>query len=321
MKRLLGLAAASLALAPLVSNAAQPNTTASDQHWYAVEIIVFRPATNMAGNSETWPATPKLPDVTKAVVPAVPGPASTAAPAGTGVAQPSATTPLQTATTPPAGDEVLPLPATQYQLDDVWNRLQSSGRYVTLLHTGWIEQGQPRAKAPAVSITPLVTPQPASVLPTPVSTFGYAGSTPLPAPQSPGSAQTPLPSPSSHVTAQATSLPPQAPADAPVFGTVTLSLNRYLHLGLDLAYRPADAIGLRVYQQSGDLEAPQNASAVPATAGFGTFPLAPSAPTAIVLDQSRRIQTGNLNYFDNPLFGAIVQVTPVPAPADANASP
>lgn len=308
MKRLLALAAVILALAPLGSNAAQPATNQADQHWYAVEIVVFRPATNMAGSNETWPATPKLPDVAKAVVPAVPQPASTTTPAGGPGAQPLKTTPLQPAAgTPAAGDEVLPLPATQYQLNGVWNRLQKSGRYITLLHTGWIEQGQPRTQAPAVSITPLVTPQPASAMPSPVSTFGDATLALLPAPQSSG-------------TAQASPLPPQAPADAPVFGTVTLSLNRYLHLGLDLAYRPTDAIGLSVYQQSGDLAAPQNASSAPPEE-FGTFPLMPSAPTVILLDQSRRIQTNDLNYFDNPLFGAIVQVTPVPAPGATRQPP
>lgn len=282
-----------LALAGLTSFAATA-AQAEDQHWYAVEVIAFKPTASMAGGDEMWPDDPKLPDVGDAVVPTV-ADTDTALPAPLTLDAP------QTVTVP----AVTPLPTADYKLDGVWKRLQSSGRYQTLLHTGWIQQGKPRAQAQPISITPLMTAtapgKPAD------NVFSDFSDTAAPAPL--------LPAP------QTTAPPiPAPPSGAPVFGTVTLSLDRYLHLAVDLAYRPTGAQTLRTYRSRDDLALPAGATmAQPAATGFGDFAAYPAAPAAIVMDQSRRIQPGNINYFDHPLFGAIIEVTPVPAPAAAAA--
>lgn len=73
-----------------------------------------------------------------------------------------------------------------------------------------------------------------------------------------------------------------------------LSRSRFLHLALDLRYSPQGA-----------------APAGPLFSIFGRE--AESAPL-YRLAQSRRVRSGELNYFDHPRFGAIVMLTPYPAP-------
>ncbi|HET6724621.1 MAG TPA: CsiV family protein [Gammaproteobacteria bacterium] len=303
MKRAIALAVL-LSLAPLASAAEQQDKNKPDQHWYAVEVIVFSPATNMAGGNELWPPDPTLPDLKKAVVPALPDATSTTAPKTT-FALPSAPATTETATV--AGDTILPLPTTRYQLDGVWNQLQNSGRYAALLHTGWIERGVPRRQAKPVSITPLM---PASIAqPQAVTTFSDTTMTPQPATsqaaENPGTAED---------TEKTT-----PPAAAPAFGTVKLAYDRYLYLALNIAWRPPHPAAIQTWR------APQTELATPATAiapietgfsGMGPFPtLQPSGPRAIVMNESRRVEANKLNYFDNPLFGVIVQVRPVSPPA------
>lgn len=77
-------------------------------------------------------------------------------------------------------------------------------------------------------------------------------------------------------------------------GTVRLSRSRFLHLALDLRYSPQGAT-----------------AAAPLFSIFGRQ--AEPAPL-YRLAQSRRVRSGELNYFDHPRFGAIVLLTPYPAP-------
>lgn len=77
-------------------------------------------------------------------------------------------------------------------------------------------------------------------------------------------------------------------------GTVRLSRSRFLHLALDLRYSPQGA-----------------AAASPL---FSIFGLEAEPAPLYRLAQSRRVRSGELNYFDHPRFGAIVILTPYPAP-------
>ncbi|HET7569463.1 MAG TPA: CsiV family protein [Gammaproteobacteria bacterium] len=294
-----------------------------EQHWFAVEVIVFRPTTNMAGGNEMWPADPKLPSLKKAVVPAVPEPASTQPATGMATfALPSTTATPTVAAVKPEGDLVLPLPTTQYQLQGVWNRLAQSGRYQPLIHTGWIEQGVPPRQAPKVSITPLVMPESMSL---PVSA-NLPVSTTLPTATTVFSDNTLAPAPASSQQPVATNVtaPDEktAPPTAPAFGTIKLSYNRFLHLALNIAYRPVNPAALRTWRSKDDeFATPSPATTTPAPfTGFGPyFSPQPPKPQAIVMHESRRISPKTINYFDNPLFGVIVQVTPVEPPAAATA--
>lgn len=107
------------------------------------------------------------------------------------------------------------------------------------------------------------------------------------------------PAPSSHALPAGVTPPPQA---TPVFGTAKLSTTGpYLHFDLDLVL------------QGNPVRAP-----AAATTGIGTaMPQAVTAAAAVPvyqfyrLQQDRRVDGGKLAYFDHPLFGAILLVTPV----------
>lgn len=66
-------------------------------------------------------------------------------------------------------------------------------------------------------------------------------------------------------------------------GTVVLERGQYLHLGMTLAYSPANA-----------------------PAGLGAAP-----GTTFTLNQGRRVRFNERSYFDHPAFGVIALVTPV----------
>jgi len=76
------------------------------------------------------------------------------------------------------------------------------------------------------------------------------------------------------------------------FGTIRLSLSRFLHVKLDLSYV--------------DGQAPQGAVA-PTQDRLTELPVA----TRYHLSAERRISSGELHYFDHPAFGVLIKITPV----------
>jgi hypothetical protein len=184
-----------------------------------------------------------------------------------------------TALNPPDSTGV-PIPYQQLapvgeQLDDDWTRLKRSHGYEPLLHLTWTQPVLDRTNAPAVRVG------------TPVSLL-------------PPSATAPIASPA---VAGASNSPPQAP----IYGTAKLSTTGpYLHFDLDLVLKGALA------------KTPMAASAQ----GINTAQLVPPAATTAPapafqfyrLREDERIDAGKLTYFDHPLFGVIVLVTPVKKP-------
>ncbi len=92
-------------------------------------------------------------------------------------------------------------------------------------------------------------------------------------------------------------------------GSVLLTRRRYLHATLDLLYRPgADST-------AGPADATTTGSA------NGTFT---TAPAVYRMQQHRRINPAALNYFDHPLFGVLLEATPIDmqsSPAAPDAAP
>ncbi|HEV2321748.1 MAG TPA: CsiV family protein [Gammaproteobacteria bacterium] len=163
------------------------------------------------------------------------------------------------------------------QLDDEWARLKRSHDYQPLLHVTWVQPALDRASAPAVRI---------GVPPSAVPGAGTRVAAPA------------------AVTAGAPTQP------TPTYGDAKLSTTGpYLHFDLDLV-----------------LQGPVARSLWPSTAINATLMLPPSATTASAalpaapafqlyrLRQDRRVDVGKISYFDQPLFGAIVLVTPVRKP-------
>jgi len=172
------------------------------------------------------------------------------------------------------------------QLDEDWNRLKHSHDYQPLVQVSWTQPALDRATAPAVRIgMPANAVPAASTAPTAVALH-----TPTPAP-----------------AATTNALPPQQPTLA--YGDAKLSTTGpYLHFDLDLV--------LQGPVSKNDWPAVTDTPPTPATP-IGTAPVAVSAAPVFQLyrlRQDRRIDAGKLTYFDNPLFGAIVLVTPVRKP-------
>lgn len=162
------------------------------------------------------------------------------------------------------------------QIDDEWARLKRSHDYQPLLHVTWVQPALDRATAPAVRIG---VPPPA------------------------------LPGASTHVAAPAavTAGAPAQPTAA--YGDAKLSTTGpYLHFDLDLVLQGPVA-------KNPWPAAPINTSLMvpPSVTAPATLPAAP--PFQLYrLRQDRRVDVGKISYFDQPLFGAIVLVTPVRKP-------
>lgn len=165
------------------------------------------------------------------------------------------------------------------QLGEQWNRLRRSKNYEPLLHVTWTQPIAEVASAPSVRI---------GVAPTvaPVATTAPAA-TPAAAAVSGAAA------------AAAAALQPTL-----AYGTAKLSTTGpYLHFDLDLV-----------------LQGPMVKTATPVSATINAALMAPAAGTAVAvapavqlyrLKHGMRVNGGKVAYFDQPLFGAIVLVTPV----------
>ena len=179
------------------------------------------------------------------------------------------------------------------QLDEEWNRLKRSHIYQPLLHVTWTQPATDRTGSPAVRVG-----VPAYAVPA-VTTAAVPSAVAAPAPAHSavaGSGGAPLPASSLVAT--------------PIYGSAKLSTTgNYLHFDLDLAFRgpPLSTMPVAVTVAH---PAPAAVPAPPAVTGT----VAAAAFQLYRLDQDRRIDAGKLSYFDHPLFGALVLVTPVRKP-------
>ena len=165
------------------------------------------------------------------------------------------------------------------QLTEQWNRLRRSKGYEPLLHVTWTQPiaEQATAQAVRIGVAPSGAPIPAT----------YAAATPA-APAATGGA------------ALAAAAPP-----TPIYGTAKLSTTGpYLHFDVDLVLQGT----------------PMKTAAPAATTIDASRMAAPAAGTVIAavpavqlyrLKHGMRVNGGKAAYFDHPLFGAIVLVTPV----------
>ena len=256
--------------------AAPAATAAPAPNWYNVEVIVFRNLDPKAGALETWPADPGEPDWKDA--------APLGAPDSVG---------------PPVPFQALS-PVNE-QLDEDWNRLKRSHTYQPLLHVTWTQPAMDRNASSTVRIG--------------VPAYAVPVASTAAAPQA-----VPVPSPAPAAAPGTTSIPTPPLVATPVYGSAKLSTTgNYLHFDIDLAFRgPPLSITLPV---AGTGAHP--ASAAPATAVLANAVPTPPGTTGAAaasafqlyrLTQDRRIDAGKLSYFDHPLFGALVLVTPVRKP-------
>ena len=159
------------------------------------------------------------------------------------------------------------------QLGEAWNRLRRSKGYEPLLHVTWTQPALERDSPSSQAVRIGVPPQ--AVAP------------------AAGTAVTPAPAAATGAAA-VTSKPTLAYGDAKLSTT-----GPYLHFDLDLV-----------------LQGPLAKQAAPSAATLNSAMPAPAAAPAPAyqlyrLRHDMRVNGGKLAYFDHPLFGAIVLVTPV----------
>lgn len=162
------------------------------------------------------------------------------------------------------------LTAASGRMNSVWTKLQRSSAYQPLLRTAWAQPAIDRASALFVRVS---TAPMASVAASAGTLVSVAS----------------------------------APENSPnvVYGIAKLSTTGpYLHFDLDLVYCGPPAKHLIAPTAPAAASAPSVASASPTAAS--NVP----ACQPYRLREDRRLDAGKLNYFDNPMFGALVLITP-----------
>ncbi len=299
-----------------------------EDRWYEVEILLFafadeaQEATEQeARGAERWPEDPGLPAVAEAIElapapPAVPG-AVPLAGGGEMAGEGAAVEETDSVTMPAA--PVVPyrrLPERALRLAAVAQRLSQADAYRPLLHWAWrqpafprgtpgtavrirwredaalvsLENGLPGEAAPTVDER-LAAPPRSEGMDTGMDARMNTGLLP------PGASASGLAGAGSDGGLAGEGFSAGARAPAWLEGTLTVSVNRYLHLEADLLY---------------DSGAPRRPGGL-----FGIFSaFAPEpAPHRFRLQQKRRMRSGELHYFDHPRFGLIALVTPFEYPA------
>lgn len=182
----------------------------------------------------------------------------------------------------PAGTDprytFVPLAEDNYQLNQEVKTLEESDRYRVLMHLGWRQPGMDRQSAIPVRIQRLVPPQ------------TDAEDIPLPA--------TPLPGLPAEAEAEPTPLTPDKQY-MELSGFLRIALARYLHVSTDLAYRVHNA----------------EPAVDPAENEFDPE-TAPAGDPIFHLHQTRRMRSKELHYFDHPVLGALILITPFEPPEE-----
>ncbi len=184
---------------------------------------------------------------------------------------------------PPLGEAALfeLVPTAEYQLKSEADALRRSARYNILMHSAWRQPGLPPERAIAIEIDhPLSDASSGETRSTQARPAGVGAS-------ADGLSQS----------------GPEVPLKARqrLEGTLRLHLTRYLHLAVDLSYF------------NGDMTTPEHQ--------FLSDTLSVEvAPLSFHLQESRRLRSGELHYFDHPVVGVIALVTPY-EPPQAAASP
>lgn len=299
--------AAHLACQSLIAAEAAPAEEATVT-WYDVELIVFR---NLDTRSaETWPADAGFPPVEQArplfLPPEIAG-ESASVDAGS-TAYPGTPTPF------------VPLDESAYQLTGIMDSLRRSSKYEPILHVAWTQPPLEREQAPYLRVALPGTLQPE-----------------MPADENLADDDQPLLGTTDDGTPDNLSETPEFLEDdvqmpqlaRPLDGVVRLSVSRYLHLDLDLIYLPED-INLAVLgdtpaatQQWTEEKAfarERRRQAIVEALARGEITLMEAEILSLEpeqdvfqgfrLSQYRRLRSGDIHYFDHPVFGAIVKVTP-----------
>ncbi|MFC1602150.1 CsiV family protein [Pseudomonadota bacterium] len=249
-----------------------PPSLADELPWYEVEIIVFTRDLHPDSLNEVWPVDPGSPDFGNAQ-PLQPELAAEIQPAetmnGLSIEESDATTP----SIPEGGASGLPVPVGQrlpvpytlipkdeYRLKTEFKRLRLNNSLQPVVHLAWRQ--------------PVTDPKHAKLL--------YLQTT-----ETSRNAKT-ISGFESFATTE----------EADLEGTIRVSVNRYLHVELDLLNRIKQTRRYSPYEQSFEDGLTQQ----------------PLVDNRYRMQARRRMRSGELHYIDHPLMGALVKITPYELP-------
>lgn len=268
-------------------------TPAAAQDWYAVEVIVFAHRADASSQGEVWPRDPGIPALATA-------------------------TPVLPPTEPRTLRPFEQLRPDALQMGGAWRTLNTSSRYQALVHVGWRQPGL----GPAEHVPVRIDLESGAVLPAEPFVPPVPDDEPLDALDA-ETAEDTEPDPAMtnpwFLAEQLREEFATPPVIEPLIGTVTLSLQRFLHVGVDLLLTTPeplppeegdqdwfsareDILTDLTFELIGYDEARARLEALNAKPRFEAYRLV----------EQRRVRTEELHYFDHPKFGVIVQVRPIP---------
>ncbi|MBI1195784.1 MAG: hypothetical protein GC138_08060 [Gammaproteobacteria bacterium] len=283
----------------------------SPDRWYDIEVLIFTQQDEQSGDAEhreVWPLDPGSPDL-KEVIELAPAPDETSGP-------------------------MLPfalLPQDGWKLGEQDKKIRAGRHYTLLSHLAWRQPAPPSEVALPVHIR-----IPAHAETNPDEVAAPAAPTPEAIPEQPSTEEAVIAAPPTLEMPPATagedpkddpepSAEPPNPALVPepvLDGVIRVSRNNYLHVDADLLYRPgaeADNAELpAALEAETDIEMPPSLSLTDMVSGTDNAE-EQVMPTDYRMRQSRRVKKGELNFFDHPRFGLLIQIEPVEQATDATA--
>lgn len=302
-------------LLPVSASATDSKTTPlslEDARWFQVELILFAQKNGEPLEAEQWPDLEgvTLPeDMLELHLPATPSAEISTNPDES--IDPAA---LNDDAEPPADpSSALPdayqiLGDDALQLTDIAKKIKRSSRFKTLLHIAWQQPTYDRQHAqPIFFMEGMADPSPIE----PAEEIPLTDA-PLPddiPPVSMGESQ--LPPMLEYATEADTKTGPPNPQ---FVGTVTLSVERYLHLAADLIYRQPVTQKTAVLIPDLDLwyDRPYPTLSEPQGPAYRLESW--QAMRGFRLKESRRMRSKIIHYLDHPFMGLVVVITPVELP-------
>ena len=182
-------------------------------------------------------------------------------------------------------------PGDELQLLRAYQQLERAKEYRPLLHLGWRQQGYSRDEAPSVAVPPGWSLQPAPEVELELDTEDMPGTAAMPdmgeIPD--GQPEAPAAGTAHEDTILGQELAATQRAEA-LYGFVRLYRERFLHVAVDLRYHRDDEDAATRY------------------------PYLKGEAPVFVMQQQRRMRSGELHYLDHPVLGVLVLVTPVSLP-------
>lgn len=266
---------------------AAKRTVDGQMPWYEIEVIIFANREQKGLGTETWPEIANTSDYANSITLGFPQ-ANTSQPIPTasisgGSAQPTS---LSAASQLPPNAYTFINPS-EFQLTSIANKIKNSSKYEPLLHIGWRQPTDtPKKALPVYIFDGMDDPRLAYTVDdrftqsTQDTRFNQNGN-----------------------------VSPVGPNNQRLYGTIRLSVSRYLHVEPDLHYRAP------VIQQEYVLEQPSS-SFFNSSAELVERLVERNVILDFNLNESRRLRSKEIHYYDHPMFSMIVMVTPIKFSSD-----